>query len=272
MFGDNFDPSAVQGLLDVGKTVLYSMALAMPRLVGAMTVFTFMGAQALGGALVRNGIAGALAMLVYPVASQQVVDAGLTMLPFAITAAKEFFIGMLIGVVPMIMFWGMQAVGNFIDNQRGATAASSMDPMMGEQAAPLGIFLSQTMVAIFFCTGLFGVFLSGLYASYNLWPITSYWPTIDSAFVEFFIAQFVQVSVLALLVAGPVVGTMFLAEIGLGFISRFAPQLNVFFLAMPVKSAVASLMLVVYLGVIVAFFSESLRNLNVAKAISGAFG
>ncbi len=265
------DPSAVQGLLDIGKSVLYTMALAMPRLIGAMTVFSFLGANALGGAMVRNGIAASLAILVYPVASQQVAEAGLTLLPFAMTSAKEFLLGMLVGTVPMVMFWSIQAVGNFIDNQRGATAASSMDPMLGEQASPLGIFLSQTMVAVFFCTGLFGVFLSGLYASYRIWPITSFWPTIDAAFADFFVAQFVQISALALLVAGPVVAIMFLAEIGLGFISRFAPQLNVFFLSMPVKSGVASLMLVIYLTIIIGFFSDHLETLDLSAVLERLF-
>ncbi|MCV5919410.1 flagellar biosynthetic protein FliR, partial [Escherichia coli] len=37
-------------------------------------------------------------------------------------------------------------------------------------------------------------------------------------------------------------------------ISRFAPQLNVFFLAMPIKSAIASVLLIVYLGLMMDHF------------------
>jgi type III secretion protein T len=39
---------------------------------------------------------------------------------------------------------------------------------------------------------------------------------------------------------------MFLATLGLGFVNRTAPQLNVFFLSMPVKSALGVAMLVIY--------------------------
>lgn len=249
-------------LLDVAKPILYTMALTVPRLVGAMTALSFLGANVLGGAMVRNGIAVSLAMLVYPITSQQIAEAQLTLLPFALASAKEFLLGMLIGAVPMILFWSVQAIGNFVDNQRGATAASSMDPLLGDQASPLGQFLTQTLVAIFFCTGLFGIFLTGVYLSYGVWPVTSFWPSINEDVVDFFVAQFVQISVFALLIAGPVVVAMFLAEIGLGFISRFAPQLNVFFLAMPVKSGVASLMLIFYVTVVITFFSERLRKLD----------
>lgn len=252
----------VQPLLDLAKPLLYTMALTLPRLIGAMTAFSFLGANVLGGVLVRNGIAASLAILVYPVTSQQVLEAQLTLLPFALASAKEFLVGMLIGIVPMVMFWSIQAVGNFIDNQRGATAASSIDPLVGEQASPLGHFLTQTLVAIFFCTGLFGIFLTGIYASYGVWPVTSFWPSINEEAVAFFVAQFAQISLLAALVAGPVVALMFIAEIGLGFISRFAPQLNVFFLSMPVKSAVASFMLILYLTILMGVFSDRLGALD----------
>ena len=46
--------------------------------------------------------------------------------------------------------------------------------------------------------------------------------------------------------SAPLIITMFLAEFAMALVSRFAPQLNVFFLAMPIKSAIAVLMLIFY--------------------------
>ena len=40
---------------------------------------------------------------------------------------------------------------------------------------------------------------------------------------------------------------MFLATLGLGLVNRTAPQLNVFFLSMPIKSALGVGMLVIYI-------------------------
>jgi len=48
------------------------------------------------------------------------------------------------------------------------------------------------------------------------------------------------------LFAAPVLVAMFLAEVGLALVSRFAPQLQVFFMAMPIKSALAMLVLMLY--------------------------
>ena len=262
----------MEALADLVKEISYTFALAMPRTVGAMTALSFLGPNILGGALARNGVAAALALVVYPAVLAQIEAAQLSGLVFAAAAAKEFLVGMLIGTVAMVVFWCVQAVGNFIDNQRGATMASSMDPMVGEQSSPFGLFLTQSMVAVFFCTGVFNTFLGGIYESYAMWPVTSFWPVLDGHVVSFVIAQFALIAKIAVLVGGPVVIAMFLAELGLGFISRFAPQLNVFFLAMPVKSGVACLMLVVFWGVLVVFFGDMLRDLDTPGTFEELFG
>ena len=90
--------------------------------------------------------------------------------------------------------------------------------------------------------------------------------------IGFFIAQFVLIAQMAVLVGGPVIIAMFLSELGLGFVSRFAPQLNVFFLSMPVKSGVATLMLVLFWGVMVVFFGDMLRELDVPDLLEKLFG
>lgn len=48
-------------------------------------------------------------------------------------------------------------------------------------------------------------------------------------------------------ISAPAIIVMFLATIGLGLVNRTAPQLNVFFLSMPVKSALGIALLIVYL-------------------------
>jgi type III secretion protein T len=54
---------------------------------------------------------------------------------------------------------------------------------------------------------------------------------------------------------------MFLAELSLALVSRFAPQLQVFFLAMPIKSALALLVLILYTGTLFDFIDKPLRGL-----------
>ena len=89
--------------------------------------------------------------------------------------------------------------------------------------------------------------LGALYKSYAAWPVFG-------EFVSF--APDAPVQMLGTLdgmlrttvvIAAPVIIVMFLATLGLGLVNRTAPQLNVFFLSMPVKSALGIAMLIVYL-------------------------
>lgn len=74
----------------------------------------------------------------------------------------------------------------------------------------------------------------------------------------FFYSQFSQLLSLCVLLAAPLLIAMFLAEFGLALISRFAPSLNVFILAMPIKSIIASFLLVIYLNVLMTHAYDSL--------------
>ena len=175
----------MEALAQLSKEIFYTLVMTMPRIVGAMTALTFMSPNLLGGRFPRNGIAAAFSLTAYPVVSEQIEQAYLPTLLFAAAAIKELLLGMLIGSVVMVVFWGIQAVGHFIDNQRGATMASTLDPFVGEQASPLALFMMQSLVAVFFCTGLFLGFLKGIYMSYVAWPATSFWPTMDRQVASF---------------------------------------------------------------------------------------
>jgi type III secretion protein T len=50
---------------------------------------------------------------------------------------------------------------------------------------------------------------------------------------------------------------MFVAEFGLGLVSRFAPQLNVFIVAVPIKAGVAVLVLIFYLPLIAEYMRDN---------------
>ncbi len=249
-------------LFDLGKDVLITVSMSSTRMIGAITSLSFLGAGILGGALVRNCVAISLSLIVYPLVSEQIAAAELTTPLIIGITMKELFIGMLIGYSVAVGFWAIQSVGYFIDNQRGATVASSFNPLIGEQSSPLGVFMTQTLIAVFFVSGIFVLFIEGIYASYEIWPVTTFFPSLNFKLIEYIIQEFVLIIALAVLLAGPIIIAMFLAEFGLGLIGRFAPQLNIFFLSMPVKSGVSSFLLVFYWSVLILYFGDLIDNVH----------
>ncbi|EKO3829880.1 type III secretion system export apparatus subunit SctT [Vibrio harveyi] len=238
--------------------LLYSLTL--PRLMACFIFLPILNKQTLGGTMVRNGVLCSLALFIFPMINQQDLPAETDGIWLMIILGKEVLLGLLIGFVAAIPFWAIEAAGFLVDNQRGAAMASMFNPTLGSQSTPTAVLLTQTLITLFFSGGGFVAFIYALFNSYASWPVISFFPSVTEEWVHFFYAQFEQLMWLGVLMSAPLVLAMFLAEFGLALISRFAPQLNVFFLAMPIKSAIASVLLIVYLALMMnhfqALFSE----------------
>ncbi|HHX8261950.1 TPA: type III secretion system export apparatus subunit SctT [Vibrio diabolicus] len=233
---------------------LFLYSLTLPRLMACFIFLPILSKQMLGGTMVRNGVLCSLALFIFPMINQQSLPAETDGIWLIVILGKEVLIGLLIGFVAAIPFWAIEAAGFLVDNQRGAAMASMFNPTLGSQSTPTAVLLTQTLITLFFSGGGFVTFIYALFKSYTSWPIADFFPTVSDAWVSFFYAQFEQLMWLGVLMSAPLVLAMFLAEFGLALISRFAPQLNVFFLAMPIKSAIASVLLIVYLGLMMDHF------------------
>jgi type III secretion protein T len=132
--------------------------------------------------------------------------------------------------------------------------ATIFDPMAGNQTSLMGSTLLQIMSALFFAVGGFLFLMSLIYKTYVVWPVFALSITMDASFAQFFLDMLDQVMQVMLCLAAPILIVLFLAEFGLGMVNRFAPQLNVFFLAMPIKSWLSMAFLLMYMGIIGHFF------------------
>lgn len=220
--------------------------LAMARIGGAFAICPALTETMIPG-VARRAAVLAFAFIVIPYVKADMPPGEPVWWAFALLAAREAFIGFLLGFFAAIPFWVAENVGNFIDNQRGATMGEVYSPLSGTQVSTTGIFFTQLVSTLFFTGGAVLIFLGALYKSYAVWPV------FDTALA---FAPDAPVQILGTLdgmlrttgvIAAPIIIVMFLATIGLGFVNRTAPQLNVFFLSMPVKSALGVAALVIYL-------------------------
>ncbi|MEJ0035280.1 MAG: type III secretion system export apparatus subunit SctT [Gammaproteobacteria bacterium] len=238
-----------------------ALAFAMVRLQVAFAIVPLFNRQTVPG-LARVGVGMSLSLLLVPPTFSALSNAPeLAALDFVLILMKEAFLGLLIGYAVAVLFWGVEAVGFFIDNQRGASIASTLDPMTGNDSSPLGMLFNQAFVVYFLVAGGLGIFVTLLYASYGLWPIMQLLPGLPAEGITVFASLFARIVELAVLLSAPAIVAMMLAEMGLALVSRFAPQLQVFFLAMPVKCGMALFVLIVYLPVLFGNLREEIQRL-----------
>jgi len=100
------------------------------------------------------------------------------------------------------------------------------------------------------------VIMGILYKSFVLWPVTRMLPIVSQQF-PVLVLDILDMGMRTMFVLGaPVVALMFLSEFALALISRFAPQIQVFVVAMPIKSAMAIFVLIFYIKIMLPFASD----------------
>ena len=225
---------------------ILAAVLALARIGGAFAICPALTESMIPGVARRVATFG-FATMVIPFVKSGMPPGEPNGWMFAILAAREAFIGFLIGFFAAIPFWVAENVGNFIDNQRGATMGEVYSPLNGSQVSTTGIFFTQIVCTIFFASGAVFLFLGALYKSYAIWPVFTEGLELAADAPLHILGAVDGMLRTTVVISAPVIIIMFLATIGLGLVNRTAPQLNVFFLSMPVKSALGIAMLIVYL-------------------------
>lgn len=226
---------------------MVALAITAVRVVAAMELLPALSSSMVTG-LGRRAAALAFALLAVPVTMKTMPDVNSLSTAFlAVVALKETAIGLLIGFFAAVPFWIAENVGNVIDNQRGATMGEVYSPLSGAQVSTTGIFFTQIVSTIFFVGGAILIFLGAIYKSWAIFPIFTGDFTVASTAATTMLSTIDMVMRTTFIIAAPIIILMFLATIGLGFVNRTAPQLNVFFLSMPIKSALGIAMLIIYL-------------------------
>jgi len=227
-----------------------AIALTLPRIAAAFLIVPLMTSETVP-ALVRNSFFVSLAIVAYPIAAAADPGGAMMQSTWALIVLKEIFIGTVIGFCFGLMFWALGAAGNVIDVKVGSSMASVMDPISGHQTSLTGMFLSQLGAWLFMATGAFMMFLDILLGSYKLWPVSNILPPLHPGGVTYFANQFNYLMTAVLMFSAPALIVTSLLDVALGLINRYAQQLNVFSLAMPMKAWLATWILLLALGAMV---------------------
>ena len=143
----------------------------------------------------------------------------------ALTLAREALLGLSIGLVFQLAFAAINVAGEQMAGAMGLGFAAMVDPQTGAQSPVISQFLSIMMTMIFLVTEGHHILLRLLATSYEVLPIGTDFN--GDMFLGIVKAGTLIFSA-ALLIAAPVVFLIFLTNIIVGFMTRVAPQMNIF--------------------------------------------
>jgi len=242
--------------VDGWQHIVPTLALTMLRPLGMLVLMPMFSARALGGGLIRNALVLVMALPALPMQLAQAAQfAELSVPALALLVMQEFVIGLAMGFCATIPFWAIDMASTVIDTVRGTSMASVLNPMLEEQSSVFGVLFTQVLAVLFLVGGGFNAMLTALYASYQSMPLLGGWH-LSASFPGFIAHQWQLMMELCIGFALPALVVMVLIDAALGLVNRSAQQLNVFFVAMPIKSALALFVLAIGMSYALGAFQQ----------------
>lgn len=174
---------------------------------------------------------------------------------------KEILVGVLLGFFLSIPFVLVQSTGVLTDHQRGASSLMVNDPTTQGQSSPLGTLYNYLLIYLFFMIDGQFIVLNILSESFTILPIDKFFdPIIFSDSSEIFdhtTKILGNVMILATQLAAPALIMILMTDFFLGIANRLAPQVQITFLGMPLKSLLA--LVVIFFGWIL-FLEEAVNQ------------
>lgn len=168
---------------------------------------------------------------------------------------KELLIGAILGFLAAFPFFLVQMSGNLIDHSRGSSALQVNDPTTQSQTSPIGILFNYTLIAIFFTLGGPFLFFDAIAQSYAIVPVDQvispdffvstgpYWKYVSKLLGAAF--------ALSVQLAAPAMIGILLTDLFLGIANRLAPQVQIVFLGISLKSWVGIALLTASWGLVI---------------------
>ncbi len=152
---------------------------------------------------------------------------------FLLALAGQAITGLLLGFLVMVLFSAIQGSGHLIDTFGGFQLAQAFDPAMAVNGAQFTRLFQMTAILLLFASDGYQLVLGGLFRSFDAIPVSG---MIDLGRpAEALVGAAGQMMLSAVQIAGPLLIVLFLADVGLGLVTRVAPALNAFAMGFPVK-------------------------------------
>lgn len=200
-----------------------------------------------------------LAVVVTPMVNMEIPTVLLSSwLYIGIMGVREFVIGAAVGFISSLPLYAMQVSGYLDSTLMGFNMMNMFDPMSSTQTSVLAQL--KYLLAIWFFLHWDGhvLLVQALSESIKLVPVgTGTW---GGAVEQPWIGWLQRAFLIAMQLSLPVFGAILLAEVGLGFVARTVPQMNVFVLGIPIKICMGFFLLLTLLPVSVDIFHAQIER------------
>jgi flagellar biosynthetic protein FliR len=218
-------------------------------------------------ARVRLAIALALTAVLLPLHRQAYAVDLNALSPLIVEMIQEVIIGLVLGITARLAVSALQIAGSVVAQQLGLGFVTAVDPTQDQQGVLVGNFLAVLGVTLIFATDMHYLVIAAMNDSYAIFKPGEMPLTGDVAkHITTIVAASFRIGVQ---IAAPFIAFGLLFNLGLGVLSRLMPQMQVFFIGLPLSILLGLLLLVMVLGAMMGTFTDFLHSVLSQLAPTG---
>ncbi|MGA2057456.1 MAG: flagellar biosynthetic protein FliR [Bradyrhizobium sp.] len=166
----------------------------------------------------------------------------------------EILIGIVLGATARVTLAALQVSGAVIAQQLGLGSITSVDPTQGQQGVLIGNFLTLLGITMLFATDSHHLVIAALNDSYSVFSPGEAMPSGDVAALA--TRAFAAAFRLGMQLSAPFLVFGLVFNVGLGVLARLMPQMQVYFVGVPLSIMAGFLIFTVVLTAMMGSFLD----------------
>jgi flagellar biosynthesis protein FliR len=227
--------------------ILLSILLRISIILFMLPIFSTAGVPSTLKAL----IVISFSVMLFPVIKQNINPLPLELVSLIPVIIGELIYGILFSLSMLLIISAFQLAGELIGFEMGFGFSQTADPQTGAKFTVLSVWAQLLATMIFLSMNGHHIILKILVESFKTIPVGSF--ALDSALFAKMLLLSGTLFVLAVKLAAPVLAVLILTQIGLGLMSKFAPQVNILATSFPLTITMG----VLFLGITLIFWGET---------------
>jgi flagellar biosynthetic protein FliR len=204
----------------------------------------------------KLGLAGFAAAIVFPAVKASGYPIPADGASYALLLVGEAMIGLTMGFFLSIVYSAFLTAGQFFAQNMGFGAMETYDPLAEVEIPIMGQFLNLIAMFVFLVTdGFQQLFLIGVQGSFKAIRAYDLVARKDDM-IQFLLHAVSALFQQSLVIAMPVMGTLFIISVAMGLLSKAAPQMNLLTEGFPISLAVTYILMIVSLPFMMEAFSR----------------
>ena len=220
-------------IISIAQAQLFFLALT--RIMATIIHVPVLGGQAIPNQ-VKIAFGVVLAVVLIPWQPLPADAAAMGLFGFAVAIAKELIIGTLAGYASVLVFGAVTLAGEAMGLGSGFGSGRIFNPALADSGSSFNQLFVMVAMMYFLVINGHHVFLKGLEGTFQVIPVGG---DIPLGSMDTLVKYFSELITAGIQMALPVMAALFMTDLSLGLLARVAPQVQVFFLGLPLKVGVS---------------------------------